>query len=76
MPKYRTDNITEGFRKAKFCIPEALVVIINSPGGSLAQAKHISDVIKNYSAKNKYNVLYLVSQYTALQKTNVWEVQI
>lgn len=53
MPKYRTDNITEGFRKAKFCIPEALVVIINSPGGSLAQAKHISDVIKNYSAKNK-----------------------
>lgn len=54
IPRYRTDSITDGFKKARFFTPSAVVVVVNSPGGSLAQAKHISDILKNYSARNKY----------------------
>lgn len=50
----RTDSITLGFQKGKNYIPEAVVVVINSSGGSLSQAKHIADILKNYSARKKY----------------------
>lgn len=45
-------------KKADFVHPEAIVVTINSPGGSLAQAKHINDMLRNYAAKKKYITLY------------------
>lgn len=53
MPVFRTDKITDGFRKTKLFSPEAVVVVVNSYGGSLAQAKHISDILRNYGARHK-----------------------
>lgn len=50
---FRTDKITDGFRKTKIFSPEAIVVVVNSYGGSLAQAKHISDMLRNYGARHK-----------------------
>lgn len=49
----RTDSITTGLKKAFWVKPEALVVTISSPGGSLTQAKNIADILKTYSNKKK-----------------------
>lgn len=53
IPLFSTDKITDGFRKTKLFSPEAVVVVVNSYGGSLAQAKHISDILRNYGARHK-----------------------
>jgi ClpP class serine protease len=49
----RSDNISVGLRKAFYVKPEAVMVAINSPGGSLTQAKNISDILRQYSNRNK-----------------------
>jgi len=48
-----TDSIVTGLKKSFWVKPEGLIVTISSPGGSLTQAKNISDILKQYSNKNK-----------------------
>jgi membrane-bound ClpP family serine protease len=47
-----TDSIVGGLKKSFWVKPEAVVVTISSPGGSLTQAKNISDILKQYSNRN------------------------
>jgi len=49
----RTDSVVAGLKNSFWVKPEALVITISSPGGSLTQAKNISDILKNYSNQKK-----------------------
>jgi len=46
-----------GLQKPRYYHPQAILVVINSTGGSLPQAKHISDIIQSYGAKKSFSLL-------------------
>ena len=50
---FSANSIAEGLHKSRFYKPEGVVVTINSNGGSISQAKTISDIIKNFSNQKK-----------------------
>lgn len=56
---YSADSISRGLQNSWPYRPTALLVTINSAGGSLVQAKSISDLLKLYSNRYKYLLLLL-----------------
>ena len=60
-------------RKADFVKAEAVVVSINSSGGSLTQAKHINDMLRIYAIRKKYYLSYIAPPSTVSLKTNALE---
>ena len=68
----RSHNVQKSLQRTRFFTPAAVILTINTYSGSVPEAKHLTDIIKYYAAKNKYKQLNLVFLFTVLQKTSVW----
>ena len=69
----RADSIARGLQKSWPYQPSALMVTINSPGGSVVQAKTIADLLKLYSNRYKYFLSHAASPLPASSKISALE---
>ena len=65
-----TDSIARGLQKAWPYCPSALLVTINSPGGSINQARTIADLLKLYSNRYKFECNKIASPLSHSLKIN------
>jgi len=66
----RCDSIAWGLQKAWPYRPTAILVTVNSPGGSVVQAKGLADLLRLYSNRYKYLSKDTVFLLSALQRIN------
>ena len=67
---FSADSIARGLQKSWPYCPSALLVTINSPGGSITQARSIADLLRLYSNRYKSNYSNLASPLSLLLKIN------
>lgn len=64
-------------KKSRIYKPEAVMITINSPGGSLSSAKTIVELMKQYSEKKKYDLflfstpIYCFAEDQCLNSANI-----
>lgn len=52
--QYRALNVSRGLNQTAYMPVKAVIVNINSIGGSLTQAKNVCDMLANYRKEKKY----------------------